>query len=372
MVAHTKHRSARDLSHMLARLSLLAGLLGSGPQAWGLDFSAEAPAAQQGQPLRLQVALRTDPGEALRAECIKADIVDGERLLTGPDVTVRLEPSGAEGHWTALLMTQAPITQTLIKVTLSAGCEKRLWRRYTLKALPSPHAPEARPMAPTKAAQEPPLLDVAGGAAAATALLLLGAGLAWLARHPLVRSRQPAPQRRPASPEPTKSAAAPRQRLPGLGRPQAKAPVALKSTQPASPPPPPAVHQKGPLAPPLRTVRPEPVDPERQWPEIEQQANILAAQGLLGTAVELVMHYVRSARRAQLMPYLKLLQLQRRRGDRAAFDDTRTLLEQNFKLHAPTWSGQRRALPAPPEPDDAALAPKPEDSHTPERQSCHS
>ncbi|MDZ7813565.1 MAG: hypothetical protein U5L74_10765, partial [Ideonella sp.] len=230
--------------------------------------------------------------------------------MTRDDVAVRLEPTGEEGRWTALLVTHVPITQTLLKVTLSAGCEKRQWRRYTLKALPSPHQPEARTAAASEATQESPVLDVASGTAAATALLLLGAGLAWLTRHPWVRTRQPVPQGRPAPP---KSAAATRQLRPGPSRPHSEEPVALKPPKPASPPLRPAP-QKAPLPRPLPALRPPPADLEHTWPNIEQQANTLAAQGLLGSAVELVMSHVRSARRAQLMPYLKLLQLQRRRG----------------------------------------------------------
>ena len=107
---------------------------------------------------------------------------------------------------------------------------------------------------------------------------------------------------------------------------------------------------------------------EHPWPEVESQANALSAQGQWDEATALVAGHVHGARRAQLMPYLKLLQLQRRVGDRAAFDDTRALMQQNFKLHAPRWSGRRCALPAiqaetdtqaPPEADDAAMNHKP-------------
>ena len=341
---------------MQARLVLAAGLLCSATQAWSLDFSAEASRAQRGEPLQLNVSIRTEPGETLRPECIKADIVDGERLLWGPDVTVRLDAAGAEGHWHALLETRTPITQPEVRVTVSAGCDRRLWKRYTLKILPSrdPVAPRALSTPPEQA---PTLIDSEGWVAAGAAVLLLAAGLAWLTRHPLARPGRPMAA--------SLCTAAPAKRPRPSGQARTGTPPARPATPPPSPnapPPQPAVTQltRGP-------ARSALVEPEHQWPEVEEQANTLAAQGLLGTAVELVLNYVRSARRAHLMPYLKLLQLQRRRGDRAAFDDTRTLLEQNFKLHAPTWSGRRQACAELPEPSDGPAAPQPEATETPKR-----
>lgn len=359
MRARTMRGTTRKLGQALARLGLLAGLLGSGTLAWGLDFSAEARTAQLGQPLHLRLTLKTATGEALRPECIQADIVDGERLLSGPDVAVRLEPAGQEGHWNALLMTNSPITQTLVKVTVSAGCEQRLWRRYTLKALPSAQQSAPGPQA-SEAAQAIPLLDFSGWANATIALLLLGAGLAWLARHPSARSGGTMVHRQDLAPAPTP---------PHLQRRVRAAEAPARQDHPPTTPPPEPPPQRQTSTPKPRAAHQVAAGPERQWPEIEQEANTLAAQGLLESAVELVMNYVRSVQRAHLMPYLKLLQLQRRRGDRAAFDDTRTLLEQHFKLHAPTWSGRRRALPALPEHEDASVGTKPTPSDTPARQS---
>ena len=339
-------RSALTWRRSVSALCCLGGLLGGLHQARAVDFSAEATTAVRGQALALTLALYTQAGETLKAECISADVMDGERLLSGPDLLVSLRAEDQEGTWTAQLVTRTPITHPLVKVTVSAGCGQRLWRRYTLRTLPSPQQGASAAQAVALPATEPPV-GLAWWLGGGAALLAAGGVVAWRIQRPAKAQTgrqalapsattfqvQPLLNAATTTPaRPTQSSAAPvskpRRPTPPAPLPSLPAPLVLRLAGKPTPPPTPAQ------------------EPEQAWPEVEEQANTLAAQGLLGKAAEVVMSHVRSMQRAQFMPYLKLLQLQRRRGDRAGFDDTRALMEQKFKLHAPRWSGQACSLPA--------------------------
>lgn len=174
---------AHPLRPFVAAACLWSSLLASSPKAWAVDFSAEATTAVRGQTLALSLALYTQAGESLRAECITADVLDGERVLSGPDVMVSLNAVDPNGVWMAQLVTRTPITHPLVKVTVSAGCGQRLWRRYTLRTLPSPQQVASAAQTVAVPSTDPPV-GLAWWLGGGAALLAAGGAVAWRIQRP--------------------------------------------------------------------------------------------------------------------------------------------------------------------------------------------
>ncbi|MFO1330534.1 MAG: hypothetical protein U1F56_24555 [Rubrivivax sp.] len=86
--------------------------------------------------------------------------------------------------------------------------------------------------------------------------------------------------------------------------------------------------------------------PEREEPrdvsveeliDLEQQAEFFSVLGQEDAAIDLLVDYLRSTGGASPMPYLKLLEIYRRRGDREAYDRTRARFNHRFNAYAPDW-----------------------------------
>jgi pilus assembly protein FimV len=74
--------------------------------------------------------------------------------------------------------------------------------------------------------------------------------------------------------------------------------------------------------------------------DLEQQAEFFVALGQEDTAVELLDGFSRGAGGACPMPYLMLLAIHRRRGDREAYAAVRARYEKRFNRSSPAWDGQ--------------------------------
>jgi hypothetical protein len=81
--------------------------------------------------------------------------------------------------------------------------------------------------------------------------------------------------------------------------------------------------------------------------DLEQQADFFLALGQEDAAIDLLMGHVRHSGGTSPVPYLKLLQIYRRRCDGEAYERIRERFNRRFNAHAPQWHsdpGQGRAL----------------------------
>ena len=112
----------------------------------------------------------------------------------------------------------------------------------------------------------------------------------------------------------------------------------------AAPAPPPRTAPM-PLAP--MTAAPAPVVPVTPEPtrdlsveeliDLEQQAEFFVVLGQDGAAIDLLMSHVRRDGGISPLPYLKLLEIYRRRGDTVAYERTRDRFNRRFNAYAPDW-----------------------------------
>jgi hypothetical protein len=71
--------------------------------------------------------------------------------------------------------------------------------------------------------------------------------------------------------------------------------------------------------------------------DLEQQAEFFVVLGQDEAAIDLLVAHLRDTGGASPLPYLKLLDIYRRRGDRAAYERTRDRFNHRFNAHAPGW-----------------------------------
>lgn len=74
--------------------------------------------------------------------------------------------------------------------------------------------------------------------------------------------------------------------------------------------------------------------------DLEQQADFFIALGHDESAVDLLMAHLRSTGGGTPLPFLKLLEIHRRRGDREAYERTRVRFNQRFNSVAPEWDSE--------------------------------
>jgi hypothetical protein len=95
-----------------------------------------------------------------------------------------------------------------------------------------------------------------------------------------------------------------------------------------APPPPPAPAA---IAEPARELSVE------ELIDLEQQAEFFIVLGQDEAAIELLMSHVRSDGGISPLPYLKLLEIYRRRGEREAYERIRDRFNRRFNAYAPDW-----------------------------------
>ncbi len=81
--------------------------------------------------------------------------------------------------------------------------------------------------------------------------------------------------------------------------------------------------------------------------DLEQQAEFFIVLGQEEAAIDLLMGHLRSSGGASPLPYLKLLEIYRRRNEREAFERVRERFNRRFNAYAPDWQAdpqQGRAL----------------------------
>lgn len=198
-------------------LWIATALLSAAQSASALGWAHADQGAVLGRPLSFAATMRLDPGDELAPECVRAEVISGDRVL--PAALVRVQAEAGPDALRMRVLTETTIDEPVVTVTLAVGCPSRLSRRFVLFADPPPVAataiaaavPQARPvdLAPPVAASAPAAVLPPARADATPA-----------ARAPAARAdgttRRPAPAaeaqpRRPAAPR--AAAAAPRLRL---------------------------------------------------------------------------------------------------------------------------------------------------------------
>jgi hypothetical protein len=71
--------------------------------------------------------------------------------------------------------------------------------------------------------------------------------------------------------------------------------------------------------------------------DLEQQADFFVVLGQDDAAVDLLMGHVRSSGGVSPLPYLKLLEIYRRRGEHDAYERVRERFNRRFNAYAPDW-----------------------------------
>ena len=163
---------------------------------------------------------------------------------------------------------------------------------------------------------------------AVAALATLALALAWKLRG-LRRERAFAPL--PPAPSPAAAEVALREAL-------TEAPVALLTppTVPAVPPDADAAAPLVPAAPVAADELTRPVSMDELL-DLEQQAEFFVVLGEEDAAVDLLMAHLRSSGGSSPLPYLKLLEIFRRRDDADAYERMRKRFGQRFNAVAPDW-----------------------------------
>jgi hypothetical protein len=86
--------------------------------------------------------------------------------------------------------------------------------------------------------------------------------------------------------------------------------------------------------------------------DLEQQAEFFVVLGQDDAAIDLLVSHVRGSGGTSPLPYLKLLEIYRRRSDRESYERTRSRFNQRFNAYAPDWDSDLqhgRALDAYPQ-----------------------
>lgn len=175
--------------------------------------------------------------------------------------------------------------------------------------------------------------------------LLFGLGLSavtGLVVGRLGRRRDREPMQPPAAAEPSRGEAARLHPPEVADTAPASLPLAVAGPDTA-----PAVGPHEP-APVLRQDEPS----AEEHDDIDQQAEFLLVLGQDEAAIDLLLDHLRGTGGTSPLPYLRLMQIYRQRGDEPAYERTRERFNQRFNAIAPEWAaaaGDPRGLEASPE-----------------------
>ena len=129
-------------------------------QVWALGFGRAVSDAVLGQAFTFTVPVTVDPGERFGLDCMSTQVYYGEALLLSSAVRTDLQRGSADNTWIVRITASAPVEEPIVEVSISAGCERRFTRRFSVFADP--------PSLGTTAAQLPQVAPVGTAQAAAT------------------------------------------------------------------------------------------------------------------------------------------------------------------------------------------------------------
>lgn len=102
-------------------------------------------------------------------------------------------------------------------------------------------------------------------------------------------------------------------------------------------PPPPPIAPPRPVAPPTEPPAQRRELSVEELIDLEQQADFFVVLGQDEAAIDLLMGHVRSSGGVSPLPYLKLLEIYRRRGERESYERVRERFNRRFNAYAPEW-----------------------------------
>jgi hypothetical protein len=140
--------------HFTAHVIFAATALAS-QQVWALGFGRAVSDAVLGQSFTFTVPINVDPGERFGLDCMSTQVYYGEALLTANAVRTDLERGAADNTWIVKITASTPVEEPIVEVALSAGCERRFTRRFSIFADP--------PTLGTTAAQLPQVAPAPAG-----------------------------------------------------------------------------------------------------------------------------------------------------------------------------------------------------------------
>jgi hypothetical protein len=141
--------------HFTAHIIFAATALAS-QQVWALGFGRAVSDAVLGQTLTFTVPINVEPGERLGLDCVSTQVFFGEALLLPNAVRADLQRGAADNTWLLKITTITPVEEPIIEVAVSAGCERRFTRRFSVFADPPTLATSTPQSAPATAASELP------------------------------------------------------------------------------------------------------------------------------------------------------------------------------------------------------------------------
>jgi hypothetical protein len=105
-------------------------------QAWALGFGRAVSDAVLGQAFTFTVPVNVEPGERFGLDCMSTQVYYGESQLLPTVVRTDLERGASDNTWIVKITASAPVVEPIIEVSISAGCERRFTRRFSIFADP--------------------------------------------------------------------------------------------------------------------------------------------------------------------------------------------------------------------------------------------
>lgn len=346
-----------------------------------------------GQPLDITLPLRLEAGETIFDRCVGARIRAGDRRIAPSAVRTRLDPGSGGGERLLRISTRSAIKEPVVDITVNVDCGSPVSHHWVMFADPpaAKRAPTAIVEPPTAAAAAPASATSAGEAPAPTAderaraleaelarlraeseaqreallqmrargaegelgatllpwLLTIVMLLATLSLWLVVRMRRLTRKgeswwNSQLSSHAAESGSDPRGALASVTTGNAVFDVAARPAPRTGPPP----ADTAPAA--LQASSPPSVPNDRgrhaatveEQIDLEQQADFFIVLGQDDAAIDLLLTHLRGTGGTSPMPYLKLLEIYRRTGDREAYERTRIRFNQRFNGVAPAWGDQ--------------------------------
>jgi hypothetical protein len=142
--------------HFTAHLIFAATALAT-QQVWALGFGRGMSDAVLGQAFTFTVPVSVDPGERFGLDCMSTEVYYGDAQLPANAIRTDLERGSADNTWIVRITASAPVQEPIIEVSISAGCERRFTRRFSVFADPptlgttAAQLPQAAPAGPGQA-----------------------------------------------------------------------------------------------------------------------------------------------------------------------------------------------------------------------------
>ncbi len=121
--------------HFTAHVIFAATALAS-QQVWALGFGRAVSDAVLGQAFTFTVPVNVDPGERFGLDCMSTEVYYGDVQLLPNVIRTDVQRGTADNTWIVRITAAAPVEEPIVEVALSAGCERRFTRRFTVFADP--------------------------------------------------------------------------------------------------------------------------------------------------------------------------------------------------------------------------------------------